>query len=61
MRRKLSLLFFALALAAIGIGGLSTPPALASCTQHCELISCGFECCTYTNCTTHCFNVFCGG
>lgn len=61
MRRRLSLLFFALALAVISFGGLATPPAQASCTQHCTLINCGWECCTYSDCSTHCFNVFCGG
>ena len=40
--------------------GLFTPKAQASCTQHCTLVSCGFECCTLSDCTTHCFHVVCG-
>jgi hypothetical protein len=61
MSRRISLLVFALALAVISLGGLSTPQAQASqCTQQCTLISCGFECCTLSDCSTHCFHVVCG-
>jgi hypothetical protein len=58
--RRISLLLFALALTGISLGGLLAPPAQASCTRHCTLIGCGYECCTYEDCSTHCFNVFCG-
>jgi hypothetical protein len=58
--RRLSLLLFALTLTGISLGGLFAAPAQASCTRHCTLISCGYECCTYADCSTHCFNVFCG-
>ena len=60
MHRRLSRLLFALALAITTLGGLFTPKAQASCTQHCTLVSCGFECCTLSDCTTHCFHVVCG-
>jgi|GEM_PF-4973598 len=60
MRRKVSLFLFALVLAVMGLGGMSLSPAQASCTQHCTLVSCGFECCTFSDCSSHCFNVFCG-
>lgn len=61
MRRRLSLLLFALALTVISLGGLFTPQAQASqCTYHCALISCGFECCTLSDCSTHCLHVVCG-
>jgi hypothetical protein len=60
MDRKLSRLLFALALAITTLGGLFTPKAQASCTQHCTLVSCGFECCTLSDCSTHCFHVVCG-
>ena len=60
MRRRVSLLLFALALAIMSLGGISPTPAQASCTRHCALISCGFECCTFSDCSSHCFNVFCG-
>lgn len=60
MHPRMSRLLFALALAATTLGGLYTPKAEASCTRSCTLIGCGYECCTYTDCTTHCFNVFCG-
>jgi len=61
MRRRLSLLLFALMLTAVSLGGLSTPQAQASqCTYHCVLIGCGTECCTLSDCTQHCFHVVCG-
>jgi hypothetical protein len=60
MSRSLSRLLFVLALTAAAFGGLVTPKAEASCTQHCSLVSCGYECCTSSDCSTHCFNVFCG-
>lgn len=61
MIRRLSRLLFAVALAATCLGGLFTPKAAqASCTRSCTLVSCGFECCTFSDCTTHCFNVVCG-
>lgn len=61
MRRRLSLLVFALGLTAAGLGGVSTQQAQASqCTYHCALVSCGYECCTLSDCTRHCFNVVCG-
>ncbi|HEY2737829.1 MAG TPA: hypothetical protein VGK45_05450 [Thermoanaerobaculia bacterium] len=60
MRRRFSLLLFALALTVTSLAGLSPTPAQASCTQKCVLESCGYECCTYTDCSHHCFNVFCG-
>lgn len=60
MSRSLSRLLFVLALTAAAFGGLVTPKAEASCTQHCTLVSCGFECCTFSDCSSHCFNVVCG-
>jgi len=60
MHRRFFLLLFALALTVVSLGGLFTPQAQASCTRHCTLINCGWECCTFEDCTTHCFNVFCG-
>jgi hypothetical protein len=61
MRRRLYLLLLALGLVALSAGGLAPSQAQASCQQHCTLINCGFECCTFSDCTTHCFNVFCQG
>jgi len=60
MHRRVSRLLFTLALTTTALGGLFTPKAQASCTQHCTLVSCGFECCTLSDCTTHCFHVVCG-
>lgn len=60
MRRRLFLLFLALGLTAAS-AGLAPPQAQASCNPHCTLINCGFECCTFSDCSSHCFNVFCGG
>jgi hypothetical protein len=60
MVRIMSRLLFVLAVTAAAFGGLVTPKAEASCTQHCTLVSCGYECCTYSDCSSHCFNVFCG-
>ncbi len=61
MNRRLSLLVFALALAVLSLGGLSTPPAQASqCTYHCALVSCGLERCTLTDCSVVYIHVVCG-
>jgi hypothetical protein len=56
MRRRLSLLLFSLGLAAVSLGGLSTPQAQASqCTYRCVLASGGAECCTFSDCSRRCF------
>jgi hypothetical protein len=61
MRRKLCLLAFALGLSAVVFGGGLSPSAqAATCTRHCWMPDCGDECCTYSDCTTHCIHVVCG-
>jgi hypothetical protein len=61
MRRRLSQIVFALSLTTLSLGGLFAPQAQASqCTYHCELVSCGLERCTLTDCSTVYIHVVCG-
>jgi hypothetical protein len=57
MRRKLCLL---IVLGFICLSGALVPAAqAASCTPHCFMPDCGDECCTFSNCLTHCVHVIC--
>jgi len=55
MRIRLLLLAGALVLT---VAGLTTPKAQAA---GCFMPSCGLECCTLSDGTTHCVHVFCQG
>ena len=56
MRIRLLLLASALVLTA---AGLAAPKAQAA--SRCFMPSCGLECCTLSDGTTHCVHVFCQG